>query len=234
MFEILALAAMLAAATGTPEPASPPAAGTGHDATIHHGFGDVNTWVEVFDDPGRDAWQKPDAVMSHLGVAEGMTVADLGAGTGYFSVRAAKVVGAKGRVLAIDIEPKLVDYMKARAAKEHLPQVVAVLAAPDDPKLPAHGVDLVLIVDTWHHLDDRLRYLGKLAAGIAPGGRVAVVDFKKGDFPVGPPDAHKLTPEAVVAEFVEAGWTAAGRWDDLPYQYVLSFTPPAAQRGLAR
>jgi ubiquinone/menaquinone biosynthesis C-methylase UbiE len=155
-----------------------------------------------------------------------MTVADLGAGTGYFSVRLAKAVGSHGCVLAIDIEPKLVDHIRARAAQEKLPQVVAVLAAPDDPKLPPRGVDLVLIVDTWHHIDDRLGYLAKLGAGIAPGGRVAVVDFKKGEFPVGPPDGHKLTPEAVVAEFVEAGWTAAGRWDGLPYQYVLSFTPP--------
>lgn len=227
MFEILAFAAWLAAATVTPEPAPPPATGTGHDATIHHGFGDVTTWVAVFDDPGRDAWQKPDAVITRLGVAPGMTVADLGAGTGYFSVRLAKAVGPKGRVLAIDIEPNLVDYMKSRAAQESLPQIAAVLATADDPKLPERGVDLVLIVDTWHHIDDRLRYLAKLAAGLAPGGRVAVVDFKKGDFPVGPPDAHKLTAEAVVAEFVEAGWAVADRWDDLPYQYVLAFTPPA-------
>jgi ubiquinone/menaquinone biosynthesis C-methylase UbiE len=234
MIEILALAAALAAADGMPQPAAPPVAATGHDATIHHGFDDVPAWVQVFDDPGRDAWQKPDTVIRELGVAPGMTVADLGAGTGYFSVRLAKAVGPHGRVLAIDIEPKLVDHIKARAAQEALPQIAAVLATPDDPKIPPHGVSLVLIVDTWHHIDDRLHYLTKLAAGLAPGGRVAVVDFKKGDFPVGPPDAHKLTPEAVVAEFVEAGWTAAGRWDDLPYQYVLSFAPPADQRGLAR
>lgn len=227
MIEFLALAAALAAADGTAQPPAPPAAETGHDATIHHGFDDVPTWVQVFDDPGRDAWQKPDTVIRELGVAPGMTVADLGAGTGYFSVRLAKAVGPHGRVLAIDIEPKLVDYIKARAAQETLPQIAAVLATPDDPTLPARGVALVLIVDTWHHIDDRLHYLAKLAAGLAPGGRVAVVDFKKGDFPVGPPDAHKLTAEAVVAEFVEAGWTPAGRWDDLPYQYVLSFTPPA-------
>jgi ubiquinone/menaquinone biosynthesis C-methylase UbiE len=156
-----------------------------------------------------------------------MTVADLGAGTGYFSVRLARAVGPAGHVLAIDIEPKLVEHIRARAAKDELPQIAAVLASPDDPKLPAHGVDLVLIVDTWHHIDDRLHYLAKLASGLVPGGRVAVVDFKKGDFPVGPPDAHKLTQEAVIAEFVEAGWTPAGRWDDLPYQYVLSFVPPS-------
>jgi ubiquinone/menaquinone biosynthesis C-methylase UbiE len=198
-----------------------------HDATVHHGFGDVQHWVEVFDDPGRDAWQKPDEILDSLHVRTGLTVADLGAGTGYFSVRLAQRVGADGRVLAIDVEPKLVDYIKERAAHASLPQIEAVLAPANDPKLPPHAVDLVLIVDTWHHIDDRVRYLAKLASGLTPQGRVAVVDFKKGDFPVGPPDAHKLTSEAVVKEFSEAGWALAERRDDLPYQYVLSFSPPA-------
>jgi ubiquinone/menaquinone biosynthesis C-methylase UbiE len=205
-----------------------------HDATIHHSFGDVAKWVQVFDDPGRDAWQQPDAVLQALGVVPGMTVADLGAGTGYFSIRLAKAVGDKGRVLAIDVEPKLVDYMKERAANAHLAQVVPLLAPADDPRLPERGVDLVLIVDTWHHIDDRLHYLAKLAAGLKTGGRVAVVDFKKGDFPVGPPDAHKLTADAVAAEFVAAGWAQASHWDELAYQYVLVFTPPAASGGASR
>lgn len=209
-------------------------AGDSHDATVHHSFDDVAKWVRLFDDPGRDAWQKPEAVLSMLAVGRGMTVADLGAGTGYFSVRLAKAVGPEGRVLAIDVEPKLVDYMKERAAKAQLPQITPVLAPPDDPKLPAKGVDLVLIVDTWHHIDDRLHYLAKLAAGLKAGGVVAVVDFKKGDFPVGPPDAHKLTAEAVSSEFVSAGFRLAKRSDELDYQYVLVFTPPAASAGASR
>jgi ubiquinone/menaquinone biosynthesis C-methylase UbiE len=205
-----------------------------HDATIHHSFDDVAKWVKVFDDPGRDVWQKPDEVIHALGVLPGMTVADLGAGTGYFSVHLAKAVGDKGRVLAIDVEPNLVSYMKERATKANLAQLVPVLAAADDPKLPPKGVDLVLIVDTWHHIDDRVRYLGKLAAGLKADGRVAVVDFKKGDFPVGPPDAHKLTAAAVAAEFLAAGFRLAKQWDELPYQYVLVFTPPGASGGASR
>lgn len=205
-----------------------------HDATVHHSFDDVEKWVRLFDDPGRDAWQKPETVLSVLAVRRGMTVADLGAGTGYFSVHLAKAVGPEGRVLAIDVEPKLVEYMKERGAKAQLPQIAPVLAPPDDPKLPSKGVDLVLIVDTWHHIDDRLHYLAKLAAGLKAGGVVAVVDFKKGDFPVGPPDAHKLTAEAVSSEFVSAGWKLAKRSDELAYQYVLVFTPPAASRGASR
>ena len=220
---MLAIALLLAALAAPAEES--------HDATIHHSFDDVAKWVGVFDDPGRDAWQKPDAVLHAIGVKPGMIVADLGAGTGYFSLPLAKIVGDKGRVLAIDIEPKLVDYMKERATKANLAQLVPVLAPADDPQLPPRGVDLVLIVDTWHHIDDRLHYLAKLAAGLKAGGRVAVVDFKKGDFPVGPPDAHKLTADAITAEFLAAGWKPATHWDELPYQYVLVFTPPAASGG---
>jgi ubiquinone/menaquinone biosynthesis C-methylase UbiE len=230
MLAVMLAAAWLLAAFVAAAPAGEPS----HDATIHHAFDDVAKWVEVFDDPGRDAWQKPEAVLRALDVRPGMTVADLGAGTGYFSVHLAKAVGEKGRVLAIDVEPKLVAYMKERAAKASLAQLVPVLVPADDPKLPERGVDLVLVVDTWHHIDDRLHYLAKLAAGLKQGGRVAVVDFKKGDFPVGPPDAHKLTGDAVAAEFVDAGWKQASHWDELPYQYVLVFTPPAASDGGSR
>ena len=215
---------LLFAALAAPEQPS-------HDATVHHSFDDVAKWVGVFDDPARDAWQKPDAVLEAIGVKPGMTVADLGAGTGYFSVHLAKAVGEKGRVLAIDIEPNFIKYLKERAETAHITQLVPVLASPADPHLPEHGVDLVLIVDTWHHIDDRLQYLVTLADGLKPGGRVAVVDFKKGDFPVGPPDVHKMTAQRVASEFASVGWKQASHWDELPYQYVLVFTPPAASAG---
>jgi len=197
----------------------------GHDATIHHSFDDVDRWVKAFDDPGRDAWQKPEKVVRFLGVAPGQNVADLGAGTGYFTVHLAKAVGAKGKVYAADIEPNLVAYLGERAAKAKLIQVVPILAAPDDPKLPAGGVDLILICDTWHHIDDRLNYLSRLAATLAPGGRVAVVDFREGEMPVGPPPAHKLSREAVVKEFETAHWRLVDEYKKLTYQYVLVFAP---------
>ena len=170
------IATLLLIVLGAAAPSA--AAPTGHDATIQHRFEDAKAWAKVFDDPSRDSWQKPEALFAVLHVTPGATVADLGAGTGYFSVRLARAVGAAGRVLALDVEPGLVAYMKARMEREKLPQVEAKLVPADDPGLPKAGVDLVLIVDTWHHLDDRLHYVAKLAAGLKPGGRVAVVDFK--------------------------------------------------------
>ena len=197
-----------------------------HDAAAHHRFDDVERWVEVFDSPERDAWQKPQSVVEFLGVQEGEVVADLGAGTGYFTVHLAGAVGVPGRVYAVDIESTMVDYLEERAQQAGLGQVTPVLAAPDDPKLPEAGVDLIFICDTWHHIDDRLVYLGRLERALRTGGTVAVVDFREGELPVGPPPGSKLSRAEVVAEFEEAGWSLASESDALPYQYVLVFTPP--------
>jgi len=223
---IVGLAAVASAALAQ-EPV-PPHAGAGghdHDATVHHRFDDVERWSKVFDDPARDAWQKPEDLIRFLAVKPGQAVADLGAGTGYFTTRLARAVGPSGKVFGVDIEPTLVEHIRERAAKERLPQIVAVLAAPDDPKLPEHGVDLILVCDTWHHIDDRTVYLGKLARVLRSGGRVAVVDYRPGDQPVGPPPEHKLPPERVVEEFQQGGFGLAGRSEALPYQYVLVFAP---------
>lgn len=197
-----------------------------HGATSRHRFDDAERWAAVFDDPARDEWQKPEAVVEALEVGLGDRVADIGAGTGYFTVRLARAVGEEGRVFAVEIESSLIDHLKARAGEAGLSQVVPVLAEPHDPGLPAAGVDVVLICDTWHHIDHRVRYLDRLAAALAPGGRVAVVDFREGDLPVGPPEGHKLGRDHVVAEFEEAGWHLTDERDILPYQYFLVFAPP--------
>jgi len=104
----------------------------------------------VFDDPSRDAWQKPAEVVAALGLHPGMTVADLGAGTGYFSRHLSAAVGPEGTVLAADTEPNMVAHLRERAGSERTANVVPVLASADNPRLPAHATDLVLIVDTFH------------------------------------------------------------------------------------
>lgn len=202
--------------------------GHDHDAKATHSFEDVDHWVAVFESPDRAAWQKPAEIPGALGVRPGMVVADIGAGTGYFEPHFSKAVGSGGKVLAIDIEPNLVAYMQKRFAREGLANATAVLAAPDDPKLPDAGVDRILICDTWHHINDRLVYLARLARALKPGGLLAIVDFHKRELPVGPPPQHKLSREEVVAELGEAGWTLAGEGEQLPYQYLLLFAPPAA------
>jgi len=198
------------------------------DATVHHGFEDVERWVKMFDDPGRDAWQKPGELIEALRIRPGDRVADIGAGTGYFERRLSLAAGSSGTVYAVDVEPGLVAYMRARAEREGTANVVPVLASFDNPRLPAGSVDLVLIVDTFHHIDGRIRYFRDLRNVLRPGGRVAIVDFEKRDLPVGPPVEHKLSKEEIVSEMTSAGYRLARDLDEiLPYQYALVFEPRA-------
>jgi len=213
---------LLALLVGLAAAAEPP---SGHDATSHHSFADVEHWVGVFDDPKRDEWQKPAAVVQALEITRGMTVADLGAGTGYFSRYLAAAVGPSGSVLAVDPEPNMVAHLRERAEREHTDNVVPILASLDNPRLPVGSVDLVLIVDTYHHLDDRLTYLRALQRFLHPSGRVVVIDWHKRALPVGPPPEHKLAREQVVEEMTAAGYRLVAEPDLLPYQYLLVFTP---------
>ena len=201
--------------------------GSGHDATVHHEFKDAARWAEMFDSPERHEWQLPGKVMRVVGVEEGESVADLGAGTGYFTQVLSVAVGSRGRVWAVDIEPEMLAHIEKRTDLGPA-KVVTVLAAPDDPKLPAGEVDLVLVVDTWHHLDRRLDYLARLQKTLTERGRVAIIDWHAGELPVGPPPGAKLPREAVIAEFTKAGWRLETESVVLPYQYLLVFYPPGA------
>jgi ubiquinone/menaquinone biosynthesis C-methylase UbiE len=174
----------------------------------------------VFDDPERDAWQKPEAVIDLFALGPASKVADVGAGTGYFAVRIARRV-PNGRVYAVDVEPDMVRYLGERAARESLAQITPVLASSDDAKIP-EPVDVVLIVDTLHHIDNRPAYLAKLRDALKDGGRLFVVDFTL-DSAMGPPKQHRLAPEAVVKDAEQAGLHAFPVALELPNQYVLGF-----------
>ena len=191
-----------------------------HRHGMVHDFHDAAAWAKVFDDPARDAWQRPADVMHLLDLRPGMTVADLGAGTGYFEPHLARLVGPTGHVLALDVEPEMVRYLRDRAAREGLANVEARIVPPDDPTLPPHGVDRVLIVDTWHHISDREAYARKLAAGLTPGGTVTVVDFTR-ESAMGPPVSARVPPDQVVAELAAGGLLAAVVAETLPEQYVV-------------
>ncbi|MCK6554854.1 methyltransferase domain-containing protein [Candidatus Binatia bacterium] len=223
------LAACLILRAAHPAFAGPATPTSGHHhrdhATVRHSFDDVRHWQSVFDDPARDAWQKPGELVGALQIRPGMTVADIGAGTGYFSRYLATAVGDAGTVFAVDPEPRLVAHLRERAEQEGTGQVIPVLGSPDNPRLPAGAVDLVLIVNTLHHIDGRTDYFRRLQRALKPGGRIAVVDFKKEPLPVGPPPEHKLAPEQAIDEFSRAGYQLVDRPELLPYQYVLVFAP---------
>ena len=203
------------------EPHAAQTVATPHDA--HRLHNDPTKYMASLDDPARDAWQKPHEVVAALDLKPGQVVADIGAGSGYFALRFARHVGATGKVLAVDVSRPMLDEIARRAAAASLANVTPVLARPDDPTLPAGGVDLVFTCDTWHHIEDRASYLGKLKQALKPGGRFVIVDFHK-DAPVGPPASMKLTRAEVLAEVERAGFTLAGEPTFLPHQYFLVFT----------
>ena len=191
-----------------------------------HSFADVERWTKVFDDPARDEWQKPEQVVAALRLGPGAVVADVGAGTGYFTFRLARAVAPGGRILAIDTEANMVEHLRGRAESEGVAGVEPILATRSDPRIGPATVDRILLVDTYHHIHDRVVYLRQLRAALRDGGEVAVVDFHKRPLPVGPPPEHKMDREEVLAEFLAAGYGLVREETFLPYQYYLIFAPP--------
>ncbi len=191
------------------------------------GFGDAEYWAKIFDDPERLEWQKPRLVMQMLSIRPGLRVADIGAGTGFFTHQLAMAVGSHGRVYSVEIEPSLLEYIDGR--EDLAPfrnRVVTVLGEPDDPKLPAAELDVVLVVNTWHHISGRVAYIKQLRQSLNADGRVVIIDWRAGELPMGPPPERRLPRETVIAEFEEAGWTFDSESVMLPYQYLFVFEPP--------
>lgn len=211
----LAVLVAVGASCRAKEPAAPP-----HAGHFEHRFEKADDWVKVFDDPARDAWQKPADVIALMKIDPGSTVVDLGAGTGYFEGRLSEAVGPTGKVLALDVEPDMIRYLRARAARDKLDNVVAKLVRSDDPLLDKEGVDRILVVDTWHHVPDRPLYAARLRDGLRPGGAIFVVDFTL-DASMGPPKEHRLPPEVVRAELAAVGLEAEIAPEELPEQYVV-------------
>jgi ubiquinone/menaquinone biosynthesis C-methylase UbiE len=191
-----------------------------HEHGVAHDFSDTAKWTARFDDPARDGWQKPDEVVKLLGMTPGTTVVDLGAGTGYFGKRLSAAVGPSGKVLALDPEPKMVEYMKGRFEKEGLTNIEPRACPFDGTGLGAETVDRVLIVDTWHHIEGRPAYAKHLASILKPGGAVMVVDFTL-ETEKGPPKEHRVGPQAVIEELRAGGLDARVVDESLPDQYIV-------------
>ena len=196
--------------------------GHDHDDGDHHdhSFDDPEQYAESWNDPARDEWQEPSAVVEAMEIEEGMTVADLGAGTGYFIPYLSEAVGDEGTVYAVDIEEPMLEFIEDKADDKGLDNVQTVVAEADDSGLEAGAVDRVLTVNTWHHIPDRDEYAAHLKGRLAEGGSVWNVDFHE-DSPVGPPEEHRLASETVIDEFEAGGLDAEAHELRLERQYVV-------------
>jgi len=213
----------------------------GHGPGHHHGHGghghqhgggdpagrdrhgnpaDLATYLERLESPERAAWQKPDEVVAALGLRPGAAACDVGAGPGYFTLRLARAVGPAGRAYGVDVDPRMTRLLAERAAAAGLANVLPVLA-PEGDGLPPEPCDLILLVNAFHHFPDGPGYLSRLAGALAPGGRVALVEFHEGDLPVGPPPEHRVTRAAIDAAVRAAGLRVADERRFLPYQWLL-------------
>jgi SAM-dependent methyltransferase len=190
------------------------------DGAFHLRFENADKWAKEFDNPERDAWQKPEEILDALHLQRTSLVADIGAGTGYFSVRIAKRI-PEGKIFAADIEPDMVRYLGERARREHLTNLVPVQASADTANLP-ELVDVVLVVDTYHHIGNRTQYFARLKSSLRPLGRLVIVDFKA-DSPSGPPVQHRISSKRVTEELSAAGYSLMESLQFLPRQYCLVF-----------
>ena len=185
-----------------------------------------NPFYRVFlDAPDRERWQQPDQVIEALALPPGAAVADVGAGTGYFTERLSRAVGPGGRVFATDVQPEMIRALEERVVEQDLRNVSVVRAGFDDPSLPPGCCDLVFLANVYKEIDDRVAYLRRVAPALRPGGRVAIVDFRPDAEGLGPPREVRLSEDVVRGEMAGAGFAQIARFDFLPRQYFLVFGP---------
>jgi len=192
-----------------------------HAHGLRHDFSEAERWAKEFDDPAREEWQKPAELVVLMRIRPGQSVADIGAGTGYFLPYLNRAVGERGEVLALDVESSLVDHMRKRIERQKLASTKARLIRHSDPGLGEGSVDRVLIVNTWHHIGNRATYSRLLRKALRSGGSVWVVDFAPDAEGPGPKRKHRLSAAAVEAELREAGFSTRIEQSSLPYQYVV-------------
>jgi predicted methyltransferase len=230
LFIALALASGIACAAPPPTAsATPTAPVTRREPANVMGY-EGAAWLER---EGRDQQEKPEVVLDAMQLKEGMTVAEIGAGTGYFSRRLAKAVGATGKVYAEDIQPQMLDLLKQRAGKEGIRNIVTVLGTDTDPKLPVHGVDRLLLVDVYHEFQQPEAMLASLRDTLAPGGLVILVEYRlEGDTASHINIKHRMSVAQVLSEWNHAGFELVNQIETLPAQHIFLFTTRRGVRAL--
>jgi precorrin-6B methylase 2 len=199
------------------------AAGQGNKQQIEKMHQDPKAYIAMLENPQRAAEQKPDEVIAALGLKQGETIADIGAGSGFFAFRFAPRVGSSGRVYAVDINSDMILYMNRHIRDNKLTNVVTVLSAPDDPLLMDSSINRFFICNTWHHVPNRPLYISLMKKMLKPGGQIIVIDYRKEQLPVGPPPEMKTSREEVLREMESSGFKLAQEHTFLPYQYFLVF-----------
>jgi predicted methyltransferase len=179
---------------------------------------------QQMNDPSRDVWQKPQAVVEKLSIAPGSRVADLGAGGGYFTWHLAKAVGPRGTVYAVDIEERAINMIFKEMVARGTPNVRPVRAEPHNPRLP-EPVDLVFSCDTYHLMNDRVAYFRSLVSALRPGGRVAILDHHPSGFFPGL-FGHRVEKEEVRREMEDAGYRLIEDYDFIDRQHFQVFAKP--------
>jgi arsenite methyltransferase len=192
---------------------------------MHQLHGDSKAYIGMLEDPKRDAYQKPHEVLTALGIKQGEVIADVGAGSGYFTFRLVHHVGDNGRVYAIDVSPEMILHLNRRIRDLKASNVSSILADPDDPLLPERSVNRFFFSDSWHHIEDQAKYLSLMKKMLKPGGEIIMIDFHKKELPVGPPMQMKIARDDLIKQMEGNGFRLVKEHTFLPYQYFLVFVP---------
>ncbi len=179
--------------------------------------------IRSFERPERDSWQKPDEVVQALALKNGEVVADIGAGTGYFTRRFAKAVAPDGRVYAVDVAADVLGYLQEQAEKEGLHNIVTIVSHEDDPMLPKNAVDLAFFCDVTHHLANRIDFYRNMTPGLKQRGRLAIIDYAPGAPRTPHPTEEHVPRSQVISEAEDAGFKFVKDFQFLPNQYFLLF-----------
>lgn len=177
-------------------------------------------WLERSE---REIEELPETALDKIGIRSGMTVADVGAGVGYFTVRVGRRVGETGKVYAVDVQPEMLAILKERAAKANLKNIVAVLGSESDPELPKNSIDLILLVDVYHEFSQPQKMLRRMGEALKSDGRLVLLEYRKEDPHIPVRSEHKMSVDEVRTELEAEGFKLEKVLNDLPRQHILIF-----------